>query len=53
MGLMCSLGKHKWDKCKCSVCGKTQHEWNKNSEACTRCGGVLEIATISSAVSAA
>jgi len=39
MNLMCVIGKHKWDACKCSVCGKAQdHDWNKDCNKCTRCG---------------
>jgi hypothetical protein len=41
MGLMCLIGKHKWDGCKCLVCGKTRnegHDWKKDCQKCSRCG---------------
>jgi hypothetical protein len=45
MSLKCNLGFHSWDRCKCSVCGKTrdeQHNWSANCEKCSICGKTRE-----------
>ena len=40
MSLLCKLGLHKWEGCKCSLCGKSRderHDWAKNCEKCSKC----------------
>lgn len=37
----CVIGFHKWDGCVCIRCGTSRtegHDWNKNCEACSKCG---------------
>ena len=41
MGIMCLLGLHRWQGCKCSACGKTRdkgHDWTRDCERCEACG---------------
>jgi len=43
MNLKCLLGSHKWDGCKCAVCGETRdkgHDCSEDCEICTRCGKI-------------
>jgi hypothetical protein len=40
MGLLCLVGKHHWQGCKCVACGAArdeQHDWSRNCERCARC----------------
>lgn len=39
----CLLGKHLWDGCKCTECGKTRregHDWSEDCTKCVRCGAI-------------
>jgi len=41
MALLCSIGFHSWDGCKCSTCGKTRdegHDLSEDCETCAKCG---------------
>ena len=41
MALLCALGLHSWESCKCTGCGKTRdegHDWSKDCDKCSRCG---------------
>jgi hypothetical protein len=43
--IACILGKHKWNGCKCSECGKLrgeEHDWSQNCEKCSICGKELQ-----------
>jgi len=40
LNILCLIGLHKWQGCKCTACGKTrdqEHDWGKNCEKCSRC----------------
>lgn len=40
MSIMCHIGKHTWNGCKCAVCNKTRdekHDWKSNCEECSIC----------------
>lgn len=35
MHILCKVGKHNWDRCKCLHCGKLRdegHDWRKDGE---------------------
>lgn len=41
MNLMCALGLHNWNGCKCTSCLKVrdaEHDWTKDCERCSTCG---------------
>lgn len=40
MPLMCLIGRHKWNGCKCLACGKVRkaHDWTKDCGVCITCG---------------
>jgi hypothetical protein len=46
MSILCYIGIHSWDGCKCKNCGKTRdenHSWKKdNCSICEKCGKVYE-----------
>jgi hypothetical protein len=45
MALACIFGFHKWEGCKCDVCGKTRdkdHNWRYACENCVRCGATRQ-----------
>ena len=40
MAILCHLGLHKWDGCKCSKCREcrdAEHKWNKDGCLCLKC----------------
>jgi hypothetical protein len=40
MTMLCIVGFHKWDGCKCLKCEKTRgvaHDWSKDCEECAKC----------------
>ena len=43
MNISCLLGKHDWDKCKCTKCSKIRdqdHDWSEDCECCNHCGAI-------------
>lgn len=52
MGLACKLGRHKWNGCTCTQCGKRRqnpvdadHDWQPDGDCarrCARCGKTKE-----------
>ena len=47
MRIKCLFGRHLWDGCKCSECGKTrdeEHDWSSDCQKCVRCKMTREIA---------
>ncbi|NOZ36077.1 MAG: hypothetical protein GXO80_12365 [Chlorobi bacterium] len=45
MILKCKLGFHRWEGCKCSVCGKIRnegHDLSNDCEKCSVCGTIIE-----------
>jgi uncharacterized protein (TIGR02145 family) len=44
MSILCKLGSHSWEGCKCSKCGKTRdenHSWE--GITCVKCGKIKDI----------
>lgn len=38
MNPQCALGVHQWSKCRCTLCGKTRHDFFKGNPClCSRC----------------
>src|SRR5271157_597297 len=35
----CFTGSHKWDNCKCSICGTVEHKWRAIGDSFSSCGG--------------
>ena len=45
--LKCLIGRHHWEGCKCTKCGKTRdegHDWATNCAKCARCGKTRDVA---------
>ena len=41
MSILCKIGIHKWDGCRCIYCGIIRdeyHDWSIDCEKCVRCG---------------
>lgn len=44
MSLLCKIKLHRWQGCRCTLCGATRaigHDWSKNCDVCARCGLLL------------